>query len=139
MGSHGALASLFSVQSHTYALFRPRYPPQLFAHVLECAQLAQRELAVDLGCGSGQATADIAPLFDRVIGLDASAEQLSHVPGPGVLPNAELRCCPTEATGLPDQCADLVTAAAALHWCAGLAWAAWGLVRHSSECCCGAA
>ena len=121
MGSHGALASLFGPQSHAYALFRPSYPPELFQRILSFAGLEQpeaRRLAVDLGCGSGQATVDLAPLFDRVVGVDASAEQLGHTPH---LPNAEFRCLPVEATGLPGGCADLVTAAASLHWCARLA------------------
>lgn len=120
MASHGVLAGLFSGQSQAYARLRPRYPADLYDRILDWAglagQRAQRGLAVDLGCGSGQATADLAPLFDRVLGVDAAAEQLSHAPQ---LPNAEFRCRPVEDTGLPDGCADLVVVATALHWCGG--------------------
>lgn len=119
MGSPGGLASLFGPQSQAYARFRPRYPPELYQHVLEWAGAAgegrRRHLAVDLGCGSGQATADLAPLFRHVVGVDASPDQLAHAPQG--LPNAEFQCAPAEATGLPNGCADLVIAAAALHWC----------------------
>lgn len=73
---------------------------------------------MDLGCGSGQASCDLAALFSRVVGIDASAEQLAHADRSK--PNVEYRCGPVERTGLPPQCADLVAAATALHWCA--AW-----------------
>lgn len=104
-------------QGCAYAAFRPRYPPQLYQHILRFAGLedpAQRGLAVDLGCGSGQASADLAALFSRVVGIDASAEQLAHADRSK--PNVEYRCGPVEKTGLPPQCADLVAAATALHW-----------------------
>lgn len=117
MASYGALAGLFAAQSQAYSQLRPRYPAALYDRILGWAGLAgqgaQRGLAVDLGCGSGQATADLAPLFDRVVGVDAAAEQLRHAPQ---LPNAEFRCRPVEDTGLPDGCADLAVVATALHW-----------------------
>lgn len=121
MEPHGALSSLFSTQSHAYALFRPRYQPELYTSVLSWAGLSEAArqehgTVVDLGCGSGQATADLAALFGRAVGVDASAEQLALAPREGV-PNAEFLCRPVEATGLPDGCADLVTAATSLHWC----------------------
>ena len=118
--AHGALAGLFASQSSAYAAFRPRYPPQLFQAVLRFAGLEeaqQRGLAVDLGCGSGQASADLAALFRRVVGIDASAEQLAHADRSRA--NVEYRCGPVEATGLPPQSVDLITAATSLHW-----WAA---------------
>ncbi|KAL4451233.1 hypothetical protein ABPG77_009305 [Micractinium sp. CCAP 211/92] len=117
MASHGTLASLFAAQSQAYSQLRPRYPDHLYERILSWAGLArqhaQRGLAVDLGCGSGQATADLAALFDRVVGVDAAAEQLAHAPQ---LPNAEFRCRPVEDTGLPSGCADLAVVATALHW-----------------------
>ncbi|KAL4422964.1 hypothetical protein ABPG75_009161 [Micractinium tetrahymenae] len=117
MAAHGALAGLFAAQSEAYSQLRPRYTAHLYDRILGWAGLAgqhaQRGLAVDLGCGSGQATADLAALFDRVVGVDASAEQLRHAPQ---LPNAEFRCRPVEATWLPDGCADLAVVATALHW-----------------------
>ena len=33
-------------------------------------------LAVDVGCGSGQSTNLLAPLFKRVVGLDVSESQI---------------------------------------------------------------
>ncbi len=119
--AHGVLAGLFSQQSSAYAAFRPRYPPQLYQAILRFAGLedaGQRGLAVDLGCGSGQASADLAALFNRVVGIDASAAQLAHADRSRH--NVEYRCGPVEHTGLPPQCADLVAAATSMHWCAAL-------------------
>jgi ubiquinone/menaquinone biosynthesis C-methylase UbiE len=52
-------------------------------------------------------------LYDKVIGQDGSAEQLQHAKQ---LPNIEYQHADAHKTGLPDQCADLVTVAQALHW-----------------------
>lgn len=71
------------------------------------------DLAVDCGCGSGQVVADLADRFTQVIGIDPNTEQLN---GAYSAPNVEYRIGPAENTGLPDNCANLVTAAAALHW-----------------------
>lgn len=141
MASYGALAGLFAAQSQAYSQLRPRYPAALYDRILGWAGLAgqgaQRGLAVDLGCGSGQATADLAPLFDRVVGVDAAAEQLRHAPQ---LPNAEFRCRPVEDTGLPDGCADLAVVATALHWWGPGSGAAWGAApsRRVAPCLCAA-
>ena len=35
-----------------------------------------QDLAVDVGCGSGQSTNLLAPLFKRVVGLDVSESQI---------------------------------------------------------------
>jgi trans-aconitate methyltransferase len=92
---------------------RPQYPPHIYQRILDYAQLPRLGLAVDLGSGSGQATRALAQRFDRVVGIDASAEQLSQAELPS---NVELRQGTAENTGLPPSSVDLVTAAAALHW-----------------------
>lgn len=72
-----------------------------------------RLLAVDVATGSGQAAVDLAKHFQRVIALDESAAQLRFAMQ---APNMEYRRADAHATGLPDNYADLVTAASALHW-----------------------
>lgn len=73
----------------------------------------RRLLAVDVATGSGQAALDLAKHFETVIALDGSAEQLRHA---AQAPNVQYRHADAHDTGLPDGCADLVTAASALHW-----------------------
>lgn len=101
----------FSGVAAGYQAFRPGYPPALFEWLAGVAP--RRERAVDLGCGTGQASVALAAHFGEVIGLDPSAEQVARgEPHPRV----RYAVAPAEATGLPDACADLVVAAQALHW-----------------------
>jgi SAM-dependent methyltransferase len=101
----------FSNVAAGYQAFRPGYPPALFDWLAAVAP--RRARAVDLGCGTGQASIALAAHFDEVIALDPSAEQIAHAePHPRV----SYRVAPAEATGLPAACADLVIAAQALHW-----------------------
>jgi SAM-dependent methyltransferase len=101
----------FSGVSAGYQAFRPGYPPALFEWLAGVAP--RRGRAVDLGCGTGQASVGLAPHFDEVIGLDPSAEQVARAePHPKV----RYRVAPAEATGLPDRSADLIAAGQAFHW-----------------------
>jgi SAM-dependent methyltransferase len=106
-----AFADHFSSLAACYADFRPRYPNTLFTYLASLC--STRELAWDCACGSGQATLDLAAHFNRVIGTDASAQQVAAAAG---APNIEYRVAPAENSGLADKSADLVTVAQALHW-----------------------
>jgi SAM-dependent methyltransferase len=101
----------FSGVAEGYQAFRPRYPSALFEWLASVSP--RRDRAVDLGCGTGQATVALADHFGEVVGLDPSAEQIAHAE-----PHERVRyaVAPAEATGLPDACADLLVAAQALHW-----------------------
>lgn len=101
----------FSTMASRYQAFRPGYPPALFAWLASVSP--RRERAVDLGCGSGQASVALASHFAEVIAVDPSREQIAHAE-----PHARVsyRVAPAEETGLPDATADLVVAAQALHW-----------------------
>ena len=107
----GPFQDHFSGVAAGYQAFRPGYPPALFDWLASVAPA--RERAVDLGCGTGQASRALAQRFDEVVALDPSAEQIAHAtPHPRV----SYRVAPAEATGLPAASADLVVAAQALHW-----------------------
>ena len=101
----------FSTQAAAYAAFRPTYPRELFEFVASCAP--RRGLVWDCATGSGQAAVALADDFERVIATDSSAKQLAHAP-----PHERIdyRVATAEASGLPDQCADAITVAQALHW-----------------------
>jgi SAM-dependent methyltransferase len=107
----GPFPDHFSGVASGYRAFRPGYPPALFEWLAAVAP--GRGRAVDLGCGTGQASVALATWFDEVLALDPSAEQVARAePHPRV----RYLVAPAEATGLPGACADLVTAAQALHW-----------------------
>jgi SAM-dependent methyltransferase len=101
----------FSEIAPGYAAFRPHYPQALFDFLAERAPA--RRLAWDCGCGSGQATIDLAERFDHVIGTDPSAAQIAQAPPH---PRIEWRVAPGERSGIPSATCDLVTVAQALHW-----------------------
>lgn len=101
----------FDAGGADYAAHRPDYPPEL---VRVLAGLAPgRRCAVDVGCGTGQLTALLAGAFDRVIGVDPSADQIAHATA---APGVAYRVGDAAATGLPAHCADLITVAQAAHW-----------------------
>lgn len=106
-----AFADHFSSLAARYADFRPRYPKELFAYLASLC--TARELAWDCACGSGQATLDLAPHFNKVIGTDASPQQIAAATPAA---NVEYRVAPAENSGLADRSVDLVTVAQALHW-----------------------
>lgn len=101
----------FSGVANRYADFRPHYPAALFDYL---ATLVPRDATVwDCACGNGQASADLAARFAKVIATDASKEQVSSA---AARANIEYRVAPAEQSGLPDHSVGLVTVAQALHW-----------------------
>ncbi|HET9598337.1 MAG TPA: class I SAM-dependent methyltransferase [Anaeromyxobacteraceae bacterium] len=107
----GAFKDHFSGVASGYRAFRPRYPAALFAWLAEVAP--SRALAVDIGCGNGQATVALAGEFEAVVGIDPSAEQIANAE-----PHRRVRyrVAAAEATGLDGGSADAVLVAQALHW-----------------------
>ncbi|MCS0612081.1 class I SAM-dependent methyltransferase [Massilia kyonggiensis] len=101
----------FDQGGRAYAQFRPEYPRELAAYLASTAP--DNRLAVDVGCGNGQLTQLLAPHFERVIGLDPSADQIANA-----VPDARIHyeCAPAEQLPVPDASASLVTAAQAAHW-----------------------
>jgi SAM-dependent methyltransferase len=101
----------FSATAVAYSAFRPTYPDALFEWL---ATLTERhELAVDCGCGNGQASVMLARHFDKVLAVDPSAEQIANA-----APHERVQylVAPAEEIPLPDRSVDLVIAAQALHW-----------------------
>lgn len=101
----------FEQGGRAYARFRPEYPPQLAA--LLASMAPTNRLAVDVGCGNGQLTQLLAPHFNKVVGLDPSADQIANI-----IPNERItyQCAPAECLPLADGSASLITAAQAAHW-----------------------
>lgn len=105
----------FSGVARAYASARPEYPAALFdaiaAHVPASAHVWEP------GCGSGQATRDLAARFAHVHATDPSERQLGeHWAHDAGARNVTLAVEPGERTWLFDASVDLVAVAQALHW-----------------------
>ncbi|WP_423736621.1 class I SAM-dependent methyltransferase [Chitinophaga caseinilytica] len=102
---------LFSVQSASYAKYRPDYPPALYAWL--ASQTPGHAQAWDCGTGNGQCAVHLAGFYENVYATDPSAQQIAHA-----APHDHVRYAvePAENCGLPDASADLVTVGQALHW-----------------------
>ena len=101
----------FSTVAARYADFRPSYPAALFDYLTTLAP--RNSLVWDCAAGTGQATIDLAARFDRVIGTDASREQIAAATSH---PSIEYRVALAEQSGLSDASVGLITVAQALHW-----------------------
>ena len=105
------MTNWFDQGGGNYARYRPDYPDELARFLAGITP--DRRLAVDVGCGNGQFTTQLAAHFDAVIGLDPSADQIANA-----VPHRKVRygCAPAEQLGLPDNSASLIAAAQAAHW-----------------------
>lgn len=101
----------FSTASDDYKRYRPTYPPALFEWL--ASQSPQHSLAIDIGCGNGQATQLLAPHFQQLLATDASATQIEQAQP---VPNVHFQVSPAETIPAESASADLVTVAQAIHW-----------------------
>ncbi|KAF8532367.1 S-adenosyl-L-methionine-dependent methyltransferase [Gautieria morchelliformis] len=108
----------------SYSAIRPTYPRELYESVYAYhrrSKYAQWELAVDLGCGTGQATAELTS-FDHVIGIDPSESmiQKANAITPRTTPPSKEITYVTHAAEdlnfLETGSVDLVVSAQAAHW-----------------------
>ncbi|XP_071756920.2 putative methyltransferase DDB_G0268948 [Centroberyx gerrardi] len=112
---------LFEGKEHAASYWKYRISPSdhLIQQVLDFLEKQKGrpfDLAVDVGCGSGQGTVLLAGHFASVVGTDVSPAQLDvaleHAKGP----NITYRQCFAEELPFGDGSVDLVTAMSAFHW-----------------------
>ncbi len=101
----------FSASAADYAAARPEYPQALFDWIASVS--AARGRVWEAGCGSGQATRDLAMHFDAVYATDPSAAQIAQASGPD---NVVFAVEAGERCVLPPDSVDAVCVAQALHW-----------------------
>ncbi|KAL7621881.1 hypothetical protein AAE478_007381 [Parahypoxylon ruwenzoriense] len=113
-------------QGKTYAAGRPGYSPELFKIIINhhTSTGGQLNTVLDVGCGTGQATQDLAPYFSNTIGLDPSEGMISTARASAESATSSIRfeVSAAEALGtdleppIADGSVDLLTAATAAHW-----------------------
>ncbi|KAJ3962697.1 hypothetical protein N0V92_000591 [Colletotrichum tropicale] len=111
-------------QAKRYDEGRPAYTPALYEAILKYHDESNgcRGTVVDVGCGPGRATRELARFFDNAIGVDPSENMIDTAKQVGGVRNTgnpiEYYVSPAERVAdleeLPDGKVDLLTAAAAL-------------------------
>lgn len=94
-----------------YATYRPSYPTQVSSFLAGLAPATGT--AVDVGCGTGQLSTQLADCFDRVLAFDPSASQIAAATPK---PNVTYEVGTAEDLPVADGSVDLVTAAQSAHW-----------------------
>jgi ubiquinone/menaquinone biosynthesis C-methylase UbiE len=61
-----------------YHRYRRGYPPAVFDAVVAAFGLTSDDIAVDLGCGTGQVTVPLAARVRAVVGVDPEPDMLAH-------------------------------------------------------------
>lgn len=101
----------FSGHAQAYAQARPHYPDALFGWLAR--QAPWHDLALDVGCGNGQAAVALARYFEAVHATDPSANQISNALRH---PRVSYRVEPAEQIAERDRSVALLCVAQALHW-----------------------
>jgi ubiquinone/menaquinone biosynthesis C-methylase UbiE len=106
----------FSGFADLYDKYRPE-PPAIIAPILmRLAQSVFPQRVVDLGCGTGLSTRYWTDKVREVIGIEPSADMRHQAEVQTRARNVSYREGLSHQTGLPDQCAQIVTCSQALHW-----------------------
>ncbi|MGA8224150.1 MAG: class I SAM-dependent methyltransferase [Candidatus Acidiferrales bacterium] len=106
--------SRFGQAAGAYSVYRPEYSPEIFEHILAAVPPGHRQLALDLGAGTGLATRVLLEHFAEVIAVEPDplmVEKLrEHVP------RAAVHAEKAEDFVQQAESVDLVNIATALHW-----------------------
>jgi len=113
-------SEIWTGKASSYDRARPTPPPALLDLLTQLIQIPHPALVVDLGSGTGLSTAIWGKRAERVIGIEPNAdmrkEAVSKVEDHPYAAHIEYREGLAHQTGLPDECADIVTAAQSFHW-----------------------
>lgn len=99
-------------RAEDYERYRPYFHPLVFSRALHLTGETRVEVALDVGCGTGQSTRAMATVSRYVVGVDTSAAMLRQARLHG------LTCLQASAERLPvaDASVDLVGVGLAFHW-----------------------
>lgn len=104
----------FGPAAEAYQAFRPDYPPELFVKILAVVPSTHRNLAIDLGAGTGKATRVLLEHFAEVIAVEPDPLMAGKIRE--TAPRATVRITRAEEFEQGAGTVDLVNIAAALHW-----------------------
>jgi SAM-dependent methyltransferase len=107
----------FSSRVDQYTKYRPGYPPEIVELLRAQCGLTPSSVIADVASGTGLFTKLLLENGNEVYGVEPNAEmRKAGEEYVGVYSRFHSVAGKAEATGLPDQSMDLVTAAQAAHW-----------------------
>ncbi len=113
-------SEIWTGRASSYDRVRPTPPPELLDLLTQLIDTPRPALVVDLGSGTGLSTAIWGGRAEKVIGIEPNAdmrkEAVGKVENHPYAAHIEYREGVAQQTGLPDECADIVTAAQSFHW-----------------------
>ena len=113
-------SEIWSGKAHSYDRVRPTPPRALLDLLTQLIGTPHPALVVDVGSGTGLSTAIWGERAERVIGIEPNADMRKvathNVENHPHAAHIEHREGLAHQTGLPDGCADIVTAAQSFHW-----------------------
>ena len=111
------LRATFGEDAALYDRVRPGYPEQLFTDLAELAGLTEQSRVLEIGCGTGQATRELARLGCVVVAVELSAAMAAtarhNLRG---FPQVTVEVSAFEEWTPPAEPFDLVLSATAFHW-----------------------
>src|SRR5579885_1228679 len=113
-------SDIWTGKASSYDRARPTPPPALLDLLTQLIDTPRPTLVVDLGSGTGLSTAIWGERAERVIGIEPNADMRQEAARKAedhpYAAHIEYREGVAHQTGLPDGCADIVTAAQSFHW-----------------------
>ncbi|MBO6935178.1 MAG: class I SAM-dependent methyltransferase [Deltaproteobacteria bacterium] len=106
----------FSRTVDDYRRYRPDYPEAVFAWIGQTAGLTDGSVVVDIGCGTGISTRQLAGRGWRVIGVDPNAEMLEAAREDSEGVEVEYVRSDAETLALPLERCDAIVGGQAFHW-----------------------
>ncbi len=113
-------SEVWTGKASSYNRVRPTPPPVLLDLLTQLIGKPHPALVVDVGSGTGLSTAIWGKCAERVIGIEPNADMrkvaVREVEDHSYAARIEYREGVAHQTGLPNGCADIVTAAQSFHW-----------------------
>lgn len=111
------LRTTFNKAARDYDEIRPKYPQQLYDDIIALAEMPPGGQALEIGCGSGQATLPFAKRSYHILCLDIGSDLLAiAADNLRAYPNVRFLNIAFEDWFAPAGEYDLVYAATAFHW-----------------------
>jgi len=106
----------FDAVADLYAEVRRGYPAALYDDLATLAGLGPDATVLEVGCGGGQATGDLAARAGHVTALDPGAQLIAQARARITAPNVDFVVARFEAYDAPPATFDIVASAQAWHW-----------------------